>query len=109
MMAGIGRIFDPCQSLTMAYHSGASTGLLLTPLRARTAHIMQLGSIGIENRLLQSAPNLDHRHQVGRCEEHVGGQLGRAKNRDCSAAHGDHLTWSWSSALNFECKEPSEQ
>jgi hypothetical protein len=38
-------------------------GVLLTPFRTRPAHVVQLGAIGIENPLPQSAPIIDQRHQ----------------------------------------------
>ena len=37
--------------------------MLLTPFGAWAAHVVQLGVIGVENPLPQSAPNFDQRHQ----------------------------------------------
>jgi hypothetical protein len=86
-------------------------GVLFAPLRTRAAHIVQLGSIGIENRVLQSAPNLDRRHQIGRREDKVSGQFGGAEIRSYGAAHDDYPIWSFgrSSLVNFQRNQPSEQ
>ena len=37
--------------------------MLLTPFGTWAAHVVQLGVIGVENPLPQSAPNFDQRHQ----------------------------------------------
>ena len=65
-------------------------GVLFTPSRTRTAHIVQLGSIRIANPILQSAPSLDHRRKTGRREDDISGQLGRSENQNCGAAHDDY-------------------
>jgi hypothetical protein len=60
-------------------------GMLFTPFGARTAHIVQFGSIGIESTLLKSAPNLNYRR-----EDDVSRQFGCSKNRNRGAAHDDY-------------------
>jgi hypothetical protein len=72
---------------------------------------VQLGSIGIENRVRQSAPDLDCSHQIGRREDNVSGQFGGSENRSCGAAHDDYPIWSFGRSLlvGFERNQPSEQ
>jgi hypothetical protein len=92
MKAGVETMSCLPRSPPVANRSGrAGTGVLFTPFRTWTTHVVQLWPIRIENRLLQSVPNLDHRHQVGRCESDVSGWLGRAENRNCCTAHGSYL------------------
>jgi hypothetical protein len=51
---------------------------------------VQLGSIGIENRRAQSAPDLDHSHRASRREDEVSGQFDRSENRNRGGAHDDY-------------------
>src|ERR1700704_111761 len=60
--------------------------MLFTPFRTRATHVVEFRPIGIKNRLLHSAPNLDRRNQTGHRQGDVNGRLGRWENRDCGAA-----------------------
>ncbi len=63
-------------------------GVFLTPFQTRTAHVVQFGSIGIEDPLPKSARNYCHR--TSRREVGVFGHFANSKNRNCGVAHDDH-------------------
>ena len=68
--------------------------MLFTPFRTRATHVVEFRPIGIKDRLLQSAPNLDRRDQTGYRGGDGNGRLGRWENRNCGAAHDDYPIWS---------------
>jgi hypothetical protein len=58
--------------------------------RTRATHVVEFRPIGIKDRLLQSAPNLDRRDQTGYRGGDGNGRLGRWENRNCGAAHSNY-------------------
>jgi hypothetical protein len=68
--------------------SSTRTAVLFAPSRAGAAHVVQLGPIGIANRLLQFEPDFHHRGHADRRERCIGRWLVPLQRH---AARPDHL------------------
>src|SRR5437879_1479805 len=75
--------------------------VLLAPFRTRPAHVVELGSIRIEDSVFRPAPHRDQRRQTGCREDRVSSHSRRAENRNHGAAHDDQLFWSGRIATSF--------
>ena len=63
--------------------------VLFAPLRTRAAHVVQFGSITIENPVLKTGPNLDRRYQTNRRESDVSGPSEWPENPTRCMVHDD--------------------